>query len=175
MRFLGNLIPPRLTSAERDALTNIPEASIIYNTTTNRLETYNSSNWDGAGSQESIIGEVFPVQSFNFGDKSKTYAEAKGSYTRVAILTIFSSPTQQATSIYASIYGENNSATPVSILITNGLNTIVEKTGINSTDSLNLVNLGALSNLPTGTSIWEVYIASDDNKKKVRLNSLSIS
>jgi collagen type I/II/III/V/XI/XXIV/XXVII alpha len=49
------LLPPRYTTTQRDALTPT-EGEIIYNTTTNRLETYEGSNWVSADGVINISG-----------------------------------------------------------------------------------------------------------------------
>ena len=43
---VGYLIPAPFTTTERDALTNVPEAAVIYNSTTNKLNFYNGSAWE---------------------------------------------------------------------------------------------------------------------------------
>ena len=42
--FNGQFVPPRYTTDERVGLTTIT-GSIIFNTTTNKIEYYNGSNW----------------------------------------------------------------------------------------------------------------------------------
>ena len=41
---LGNFTPPKLTTAERDAI-SWTSGAIIYNTTKNKVEYYNGSAW----------------------------------------------------------------------------------------------------------------------------------
>ena len=36
---------PTYTTSERDALSSVTAGSIIYNTTTNKLQVYNGSSW----------------------------------------------------------------------------------------------------------------------------------
>ena len=36
---------PPYTTTERDALSSVTSGSIIYNTTTNKLQVYNGSSW----------------------------------------------------------------------------------------------------------------------------------
>ena len=38
-------LPPRMTTAQRDAISSPAQGLVIYNTTTNRLNGYNGSNW----------------------------------------------------------------------------------------------------------------------------------
>lgn len=45
MKYLGEFIPPTLTTIERDALTGVSSGSIIYNTTTNKLEIFKVTTW----------------------------------------------------------------------------------------------------------------------------------
>lgn len=45
MRFLGKLVPPNITTTERDALVGVDTSSIIYNSTTGRWEWYNGISW----------------------------------------------------------------------------------------------------------------------------------
>jgi len=58
MKFKGDLIPPKLTTSERDALTPLTGA-LIYNTTTNKLENYNGSTWVEATGGEGGGGLTF--------------------------------------------------------------------------------------------------------------------
>lgn len=45
MKFNGKLVPPSLTTAQRDALTGVIAPALLYNTTTARWEWYNGSAW----------------------------------------------------------------------------------------------------------------------------------
>ena len=47
MEFVGKLILPKLTTAERDAIT-FPSGSIVFNTSTNELQFYDGSTWVSA-------------------------------------------------------------------------------------------------------------------------------
>ena len=38
-------VAPPYTTTERDALSSVTAGSIIYNTTTNKLQVYNGSTW----------------------------------------------------------------------------------------------------------------------------------
>lgn len=42
--------PPKLTTAERDALAEVEAGAVIYNTTTNKLNFYNGSAWEAVTS-----------------------------------------------------------------------------------------------------------------------------
>jgi hypothetical protein len=39
-------LPPRMTTAQRDAITSVPAGLMIYNTSTNKVNEYNGSAWD---------------------------------------------------------------------------------------------------------------------------------
>jgi hypothetical protein len=39
-------LPPRMTTAQRDAITSVPAGLMIYNTSTNKLNFYNGSAWE---------------------------------------------------------------------------------------------------------------------------------
>jgi hypothetical protein len=43
-------LPPRMTTAQRDAITSVPAGLMIYNTTTNKLNFYNGSAWEAVTS-----------------------------------------------------------------------------------------------------------------------------
>lgn len=47
----GGLIPPRMTTAERDNIANPQVGMIIFNTDTGMLEVYNGSDWVAVGAQ----------------------------------------------------------------------------------------------------------------------------
>jgi hypothetical protein len=67
MKFVGDLIPPKLTTAERNALTGVSGA-IIFNTTTNALEVFNGSSWQEAtagGGGGLTFADVWAINSIN--------------------------------------------------------------------------------------------------------------
>jgi len=39
-------LPPRMTTTQRDAISNPPAGLMIYNTTTNKLNFYNGTAWE---------------------------------------------------------------------------------------------------------------------------------
>lgn len=43
-------LPPRMTTAQRDAITSVPAGLMIYNTSTNKLNFYNGSAWEAVTS-----------------------------------------------------------------------------------------------------------------------------
>jgi len=45
MAYLGKLIPPKLTTIERDAITSPSEGEVVYNTTTLSLNLFDGSSW----------------------------------------------------------------------------------------------------------------------------------
>jgi len=70
----GGLIPPRMTTAQRNSISPLIDGMIIYNTTTGQLEMYKAgSGWSavgGAGALHSYYVEVFrgqPDKSQNIG------------------------------------------------------------------------------------------------------------
>ena len=48
-KYKGRFIPPKLSTSDRNALTPFT-GETIYNTTTNKLETYDGTVWVEAGS-----------------------------------------------------------------------------------------------------------------------------
>ena len=62
MKVLGDLIPPKLTTAERNALTGVSGA-IIFNTTTNALEVYNGSSWQEANGDGLTFADVWAANT----------------------------------------------------------------------------------------------------------------
>ena len=43
-------LPPRMTTAQRDAITSVPAGLMIYNTSTNKLNFYNGTAWEAVTS-----------------------------------------------------------------------------------------------------------------------------
>ena len=43
-------LPPRMTTAQRDAITSVPAGLMIYNTSTNKLNFFNGSAWEAVTS-----------------------------------------------------------------------------------------------------------------------------
>ena len=46
----AGVVPPRLTTTERDALVVLESGTIVYNTTTNKLNFYNGTAWEAVTS-----------------------------------------------------------------------------------------------------------------------------
>ena len=68
------LLPPRLTTAQRDAIATPAAGLTIYNTTTGKLNTWNGTRWDAAlSTTEQLNG---PTGTFTF-----TYTGAPQTYT----------------------------------------------------------------------------------------------
>jgi len=65
LKNLGDLIPPKLTTAERDALPAVT-GRIIYNTTTNKLQSYNGITWidaSGTGGGGLTFADVWAINT----------------------------------------------------------------------------------------------------------------
>ncbi|MBI3419887.1 MAG: hypothetical protein HY053_07135 [Proteobacteria bacterium] len=60
------LLPPRVTTAQRDAISSPATGLTVYNTTTNKLNVYNGSAWVAAGAN--AAGSTGDVQFNNAGD-----------------------------------------------------------------------------------------------------------
>jgi hypothetical protein len=43
-------LPPKMTTAQRNAITNLTSGLMVYNTTTNKLNFYNGSAWEAVTS-----------------------------------------------------------------------------------------------------------------------------
>lgn len=74
------MLPPRMTTTQRDAITPVTEGAQIYNTTTQQTEEYNGSSWQavgGGGAGTTFADNVFRVQ--DNADATKQIAlEASG-------------------------------------------------------------------------------------------------
>jgi hypothetical protein len=57
LSVLGTFVPPNLTTVQRDALTPV-DGEIIFNTTTNQLETYDGTDWFVASTTKIVDYEV---------------------------------------------------------------------------------------------------------------------
>lgn len=82
------MLPPRMTTAQRDAITSPPTGLTIYNTTTSALNTYNGTAWvavgSGSGSGQGGINYLVTSTSSNNSDLESSvgdwlaYADAAG-------------------------------------------------------------------------------------------------
>lgn len=70
----GALVPPRMTEAQRDALVSPPNGSVIYNTTSNKMNFLENGVWKDIGSGGGSSG-VVDVQTF---DSSGTWTKPSG-------------------------------------------------------------------------------------------------
>ncbi len=76
-------LPPRMTTTERDAIASPATGLVIYNTTTNRLST-----WDGGAWNEPVIDSYQPpTQTFGFTGAPQTYVVPVG-VTQLAVTAI---------------------------------------------------------------------------------------
>lgn len=76
--FKGDgIVPPKKTSAQRDALTGNVSGQILYNTDTLKLNQYNGTSWVDVGSGEGGINYVSPNHDAEGGTSGwATYADA---------------------------------------------------------------------------------------------------
>ena len=75
------LLPPRLTQTQRDALASPAAGLTIYNTTTNKLNTWNGTGWDAALSATEQPGLSPASVSFNYSGGPQTYTVPAGVFS----------------------------------------------------------------------------------------------
>tara|TARA_Y100000296_G_C4958016_1_gene149550 strand:+ start:123 stop:494 length:372 start_codon:yes stop_codon:yes gene_type:complete len=64
-------VPPKMTTAQRNAISSPATGSVVYNTTTNLLNHYNGSAWLAVGAVASGVSQTITI---NDGDGFTTHA-----------------------------------------------------------------------------------------------------
>ena len=63
MTYLGKLIPSKLTTVQRDAITSPSEGEVVYNTTTLRLNLFDGSSWINVGFKQDFAVDLDSAES----------------------------------------------------------------------------------------------------------------
>ncbi|WP_201981567.1 tail fiber domain-containing protein [Hymenobacter rubidus] len=71
------LLPPRLSTAQRNAIASPATGLVVYNTTTNRLNTWNGTSWDAALAATEQPYQN-PSQAFAYTGTVQTYTVPEG-------------------------------------------------------------------------------------------------
>jgi len=61
--YLGKLIPSKLTTVQRDAITSPSEGEVVYNTTTLRLNLFDGSSWINVGFKQDFAVDLDSAES----------------------------------------------------------------------------------------------------------------
>ena len=144
---------PRMTTVERDLIASPATGLVIYNITLNKLQVYDGTRWLYAHQNtDSYL--------FRQGTYPETYTSSD-TYVVVGNINwrgsdIVSSPTN----IEVIARADLDTCSVRIYDVTNAL-IIAEKTAI-PTGSTAIYDLGILSNISTGSAIWEVQIKSDN-------------
>ena len=78
------LLPPRLTTTQRDAIASPAAGLTLYNTTTSKLNTWNGTSWDQSLSASEQAGQLNPAVTFGYTGGPQTYTVPAGVY-RVSV------------------------------------------------------------------------------------------
>ena len=68
---VATFVPPKMTTAQRNAISSPATGSVVYNTTTNLLNHYNGSAWLAVGAVASGVSQTITI---NDGDGFTTHA-----------------------------------------------------------------------------------------------------
>ena len=63
------LLPPRMTTTQRDAINSPAEGLVVFNTTDNALNVYNGSQWEAAGASNNnapVAGAVYDAEGLPY-------------------------------------------------------------------------------------------------------------
>lgn len=179
---LGKLLFPELSISERDAI-SWEAADVIYNTDTNIIQYYNGTEWVNLYSEGQSIdpvdvggGAASMVMSFASGGIS--YIEGgQNTYQKLASF-IFGGTDEIGviTNININSWVSNNGSVDVRLVCCGDGSVIAEKLGINSQLETNVVNMGTITNLPTGADIIEIQAkkVTGGGASKARIGSLEL-
>jgi hypothetical protein len=129
----------------------------------------NTANWQTISGNSGSLDHIFVINPRDYKVKAKTYT--------IMATFIFPGSNQIGTIKNVNIISYMDSKVPsYSVRLfdtTNGV-TIVENTGMTDT-SQNIQTLGTVSNVPTGQSIIELQVKTDDgSNKNIYVESISI-
>jgi hypothetical protein len=136
---------PRMTTAQRDAITSVPTGLLIYNTTTNEFNVYTGSAWFGLPVRDTLTsGRILQWDGSKIVDSSLTASGSDltiaGNFTAQIITanTRFVSPVLRAASS-AGVAIQNNTGTEVASLGAGG------GTGATFQGGVNIVGLTSVA------------------------------
>jgi len=165
----GGLLLPRMTTAQRDAISSPANGLQIYNTTTNQIQYYNGSSWQSLGVAGSGVQQVNtgtgltggPITSMGTISLANT-SVTPGSYGSATQISTFSVDAQgrltaagqvTVTPAWSSVIGKPTTISGY------GITDAVRNAG--GTPS---VQSGLNASRPTAGIVGRVYIATDSNK-----------
>jgi hypothetical protein len=82
----GVLIAPKMTETQRDAISSPATSLVIYNTTTNKLNIYNGTSWEGLGSS-SMASNAMNLSESNASDIFTNFVKDMEDHGRTALNT----------------------------------------------------------------------------------------
>lgn len=164
------ILPPRMTTAQRNAILTPATGLEIYNTDTNNKEFYNGSSWFGIPIQ-------MPIEIMFAGGTSSDLNTVSATYVRAGVFR-FGGTNTLGTPTKIKVVGWKDAATTswdLQILDITNVTTIAVKTG-NTGNSPEIVDMGTLSNLPTAEAMFEAQLkrAGGTGGNMVHVNALSI-
>jgi len=182
----GAFLPPRMTTAQRNAISSPANGMLIYNTDFQSLQAYSSGVWGsvggggGAGLEPWVTGTLYDTDDVIFASDDKIYA-ANSSHTAGTFSTDLSNGLWRELSddidrlssatdfAIATWSGSSGDALQVSGVTINASD---DMTGVNSADIGNLaLNLNTLSSTDTNGNI----ILDPNGTGNVQLPDLTVS
>lgn len=136
------VLAPRMTTTQRDAITSVPEALSIYNSTTHFPNFYNGSAWKeivDASSTQTITGKSMSGSSNTFTNIPLSAFTNLGTTTTVLHGNAAGSPTFGAVALSTDVSG----ALPIANGGTNNASLAVTAGGMLYTDGSKIVNMGS--------------------------------
>lgn len=117
------MLPPRMTTAQRDAITSPPTGLTLFNTDTNKLNAYNGTSWTevGGGAGGLYAGGQNLITNNSWETDTTGWTASGGSYARTTTAAHIVPPGVGAASWDASASAQTLSATSVTVTANDGL------------------------------------------------------
>ena len=176
-RVIGNegMIPPSITTTVRDAISSPASGSTIYNTTDNKLQFYNGSDWTDAGGGGDSIYTADGTLSGNRtvtvpGGGSITFSYPSVGYFYVGSSTISSHGQFQAPAAgrfqinsYSTVLKQNHLLLYATTYITGTTTGFVTVSGTTGTAHSINARLGVIGKSTTSTTDYAFRVQQSDN------------
>lgn len=137
-----------------------------------------SLNNIGGNETLSLLLSKSDPRSFSFTRNNNDFVQANGIfYESVAkIAYVGSDDSRVPTNIIANVWNDGGTSVTLRVSDVTNFNTIAEVTGITSSSSTNLVDMGVLSNLPSGNAVFsvELILVGGGMGDQAKISSLTI-
>jgi hypothetical protein len=182
MKNLGQLIPPKVTTAERNIISTPDEGELIYNLDTDSYNYFDGIQWknliaSGGNSPGDIGGGAASMVMSLASGSIKHVETGSGTYANLAHF-IYSGSNSIGDIIKINVNSWVTGTSSCDIRFINKQNgdLICELFGVVSQDEFNIQDMGTITNLPTGPQVIEIQGRKNTGagSSKLRIGSVEL-